>query len=474
MNIFLFHRDLRLVDNTTLIHQIKEMGDVIPIFIFTPEQINPKKNSYFSNNSVQFMIESLHELSEEIKKKEGKMYFFKGDTMKVLKSLNKENNIESIGFNIDYTPYAKKRDGEIKDWCDKKNIICYMKEDYPLYDILNGQTNKTDGTPYLVFTPFKNYCMKNLQVREVNKFKKFKFSKLKELEEIKYSINENEIDNFYEINENVNVHGGRSNGLKILKNIGDFKNYQKNRDTLIYKTTFLGAHNHFSTVSIREEYYAMLESLGKESGLINELHWRDFYMNTAHNFPEVLNGQIGKKNKSLKIKYDNIKWENNMKLFGLWKTATTGFPLIDASMRQLVQSGFVHNRMRMVSGSFVVKILLIDWRYAEQFYASHLVDYDTMVNNLSWQWVAGSGNDAQPYFRYFNTWTQSKKYDKNAEYIKKWIPELKEVPAIDLHNWFKKEIHEKWLNNGIKYYKPIVDHSEQRIKSLKIYKDGLK
>jgi deoxyribodipyrimidine photo-lyase len=217
----------------------------------------------------------------------------------------------------------------------------------------------------------------------------------------------------------------------------------------------------------------MLESLGKESGLINELHWRDFYMNTAHNFPEVLNGQIEKKNKSLKIKYDNIKWENNMKLFEHWKTATTGFPLIDASMRQLVQSGFVHNRMRMVSGSFVVKILLIDWRYAEKFYASHLVDYDTMVNNLSWQWVAGSGNDAQPYFRYFNTWTQSKKYDKNAEYIKKWIPELKEVPAIDLHNWFKKEIHEKWLNNGIKYYKPIVDHSEQRIKSLKIYKDGL-
>ena len=194
MNIFLFHRDLRLVDNTTLIHQIKEMGDVIPIFIFTPEQINPKKNSYFSNNSVQFMIESLHELSEEIKKKEGKMYFFKGDTMKVLKSLNKENNIESIGFNIDYTPYAKKRDSEIKDWCDKKNIICYMKEDYPLYDILNGQTNKIDGTPYLVFTPFKNYCMKNLQVREVNKFKKFKFSKLKELEEIKYNINDY---NFY-------------------------------------------------------------------------------------------------------------------------------------------------------------------------------------------------------------------------------------------------------------------------------------
>ena len=393
MNIFLFHRDLRLVDNTTLIHQIKEMGNIVPIFIFTPEQINSKKNSYFSNNSVQFMIESLHELSEEIKKKEGKIYFFKGDTMKVLKSLNKENNIESIGFNIDYTPYAKKRDGEIKDWCDKKNIICYMKEDYPLYDILN--------------------------------------------------------------------------------NIGDFKDYQKKRDTLIYKTTFLGAHNHFSTVSIREEYYAMLESLGKESGLINELHWRDFYMNTAYNFPDVLNGQIGKKNKSLKIKYDNIKWENNMKLFEHWKTATTGFPLIDASMRQLLQSGFVHNRMRMVSGSFVVKILLIDWRYAEKFYASHLVDYDTMVNNLSWQWVAGSGNDAQPYFRYFNTWTQSKKYDKNAEYIKKWIPELKEVPAIDLHNWFKKEIHEKWLNNGIKYYKPIVEHSEQRIKSLKMYKDGL-
>jgi deoxyribodipyrimidine photo-lyase len=299
------------------------------------------------------MIESLHELADEIQKKGGKMYFFKGDTMKVLKRLNKENIIESVGFNIDYTPYARKRDKEIKEWCEKKNIICYMKEDYALYDILNGQTKKADGTPYLVFTPFRNYCMKNLEVRKVDKFNKFKFTKSKELEEIKYNINEKEIDNFYEANENINVHGGRSNGLKILKNIGNFKDYQKKRDILTYKTTFLGAHNHFSTVSIREEYYAMEDKLGKQSGLINELHWRDFYMNITWEFPHVLKGQVSEKNQSYKLEYEKIEWLNNKKWFDDWCDGETGFPIVDAAMRQLNTTGFIHNRCRMVVSSFL-------------------------------------------------------------------------------------------------------------------------
>ena len=474
MHIFIFHRDLRIVDNTSLINQIKEMGEVVPIFIFTPEQINPSKNDYFSNNSVQFMIESLHELSDEIKKKRGKIYFFKGDTVKVIKALNKKEELESIGYNLDYTPYARKRDEEIRKWCEKNNVSCFEKEDYALYDILNGQTKKKDGTPYLVYTPFRNYCMNNLKVREVDGFKSFKFNKVKELEKIKYYIDEKEIDDFYEDNPNINVHGGRSNGLKILAKLDNFKSYQKDRDTLTYKTTFLGAHNHFSTVSIREVYHKMSDKLGKHSGLINEIHWRDFYMNITYEFPHVLKGQVSGNNQSYKKEYDNIKWSHNAKWFTAWCEGTTGFPVIDAAMRQINSIGFMHNRARMFTSSFLTKDMHIDWRDGEKYFAAHLVDYDPISNNGGWQWSTGSGTDAQPYFRIFNPWSQQEKFDPDCEYIKKWLPELKDVPIKDLHNWFKPEIHKKWLDQGVKYFKPILDHDIERKETLRLYKIGLK
>ena len=473
INIFIHHRDLRIIDNTTLIEQDKNESDIIPIFIFPPEQINPKKNEYFSNASVQFMIESLHELSDDIKNKNGKIYFFKGDNLKVLKNIHKNIGINSIGYNIDYTPYAKKRDNEIRTWCNDQNIKLYEKEDYVLYDILDGQTLKKDDTPYQVFTPFKNYCLNNLKVNEVNKFNKFKFTKNSKLEDIKYNINEKEIDNFYEENININVHGGRSNGLKILNSLDKFKDYQKNRDTLSYKTTFLAAHNHFTTVSIREVYYKIISEIGKNSGLINQLHWRDFYINISHYFPHILNGQIGKKNKAFKEKYDNIKWSYNKDKWNTFMKGETGFPIIDAGVRQLLTHNFVHNRVRMVHGNFVTKDLHMDWRDGEKFYSNNLVDIDVMVNNNSWQWCAGSGTDAQPYFRIFNPWTQLKTYDPELKYVREMLPELKDVPNEDIINWWKPEIHNKWLNNGVKYFKPMLDHSIESKKALEIYKKAL-
>jgi deoxyribodipyrimidine photo-lyase len=473
LNIFIHHRDLRIIDNTTLIEQDKNESNVIPIFIFPPEQINPKKNEYFSNASVQFMIESLHELSDDIKNKNGKIYFFKGDNLKVLKNIHKNIGINSIGYNIDYTPYAKKRDNEIRTWCNDQNIKLYEKEDYVLYDILEGQTLKKDNTPYQVFTPFKNFCLNNLKINEVNKFSKFKFTKNSKLEDIKYNINEKEIDNFYEENININVHGGRSNGLKILNNLDKFKDYQKKRDTLSYKTTFLAAHNHFTTVSIREVYYKILSEIGKNSGLINQLHWRDFYINISHYFPHILNGQIGKKNKAFKEKYDNINWSYNKEKWNTFMKGETGFPIIDAGVRQLLTHNFVHNRVRMVHGNFVTKDLHMDWRDGEKFYSNNLVDIDVMVNNNSWQWCAGSGTDAQPYFRIFNPWTQLKTYDPELKYVREMLPELKDVPNEDIINWWKPEIHNKWLDNGVKYFKPMLDHSIESKKAIEIYKKAL-
>jgi deoxyribodipyrimidine photo-lyase len=473
LNLFIFHRDLRIIDNTTLIEQINNEENIIPIFIFTPEQINQKKNKYFNHASVQFMIESLHDLSNEIKNKKGKIYFFYGDNLKVLKKIHKELKINSIGYNIDYTPYAKKRDTQIKDWTIKNNIKLYEKEDYVLYDILNNQTLKKDGTPYQVFTPFKNYCLNNLKVREPHRINNYKFVKNSKLKDIKYNINEKEIDEFYEPNENINVHGGRTNGLKIINNLEKFKDYQQKRDNLNYNTTFLGAHNHYTTISIRETFYKILNTLGKNSGLINELHWRDFYLNISHFFPHILDGQIGKKNKSFKEKYDNINWSNNNSKWEKFIKGETGFPIIDAGIKQLLSKNFVHNRVRMIHGNFVTKDLHIDWREGEMFYAKHLVDYDAMVNNNSWQWCSGSGTDAQPYFRIFNPWTQLKTHDPDLEYVKLYIPELKDVPNKDILNWWKPEIHEKWLKEGIKYFKPILDHSIESKITLDNYKKVL-
>lgn len=474
MNIFLFHRDLRIIDNTSLINQIENHETSTPIFIFPPEQINPKKNKYFSNNSVQFMIESLHDLADSIKNMDGELYFFKGDNLKVLEAIHKNEKIKSIAFNIDYSPYARKRDNIIKNWCNKNNIECIMKEDYLLYDIMKGETKKQDGTPYMVFTPFKNYCLKNLKVRAINKFNKFNFKKYSNLKKIKYNITEKQIDDFYQDNPLISVHGGRSNGLKILSHLEKWDEYDAERDFFSYNTTKLSAHNHFTTISIREVYYKIIEKLGKNTKLINELHWRDFYTNITFNFPHILQGQVKGKNKALKYKYDMIKWSHDKKLIDCWSNAKTGFILIDAAMEELNQTGFQHNRGRMNTSSFLVKILHIDWRIGEKIFATKLTDYDAMINNNSWQWTSGSGTDAQPYFRIFNVWTQLKKFDPDCSYVKKWLPELKDIPNNDLFNWYDPEIHEKWLKLGIKYYKPIVDYTKERNITLNIYKKSLK
>lgn len=466
MNVFIFHRDLRIHDNTALI-KLHEYGDVTPIFIFTPEQID--KKTYFSNNSVQFMVESLHELSSDIKQNGGHLNMFHGHTMDVLKSLNGHKKINSISYNIDYTPYAKKRDDEIRKFCKNNDIKCIECEDYPLFDILGGQTKKANGTPYLVFTPFKNHCL-TLPVRHIDKFKSWNFTK--RLQENKSSIDEKAIDKYYKENKDINIHGGRKNGLSILGRINDFNNYDTQRDKMTYKTTFLSAHNHFGTISIREVYGAVDKLSGKT--LLSELIWRDFYLNITHEFPHILKGQISGKNLSYKKEYDNIKWSYNKKLFSAWCEGKTGFPIVDACMRQLNTTGFMHNRGRMICASFLTKDLHIDWRLGEQYFATQLVDYDAAMNNNGWTWTTGNGTDASKWFRIFNPWLQSKKFDHDAVYIKKWVTELSDVSAKDIHNWFKEKVREDVRDEvKIKYPDPIIDHDVEKKITLKLYKEAL-
>ena len=458
MNIFIFNRSLRCHDNTTLLHMAKLNLPIVPIFIFT-EQVDRKQNTYFSDNAVEFMVQSLKELASDIASQKGKLYFFHGnDIIEVLHSINTHVKIASLGTNFDYTPYAKQRQDSFNKFCTDHKITFYIKEDHTLFSILDGKANKADGTPYTVFTPYKNHALKSLEVREPEKYNKFNFKIIKPMESTKYYIEEKHIDKFYKPNPHALTHGGRSHGLNILKNIEDFKDYGEKRDYFTYKTTFLAAHNHFGTVSIREVYHVIKNKLKRKSaGIINELIWRDFYYNLYYHFPHMLGKMAGHENKAFKEKYNHIKWNNDDELFNRWATGTTGIPICDAAMRQLNKEGFMPNRLRMVTAAILTKLFLITWKKGEQYFAQKLRDYDAIQNSAGWGWTI-TGIDPQQVFRIFSPKVQGKKFDPDCEYILKYVPELSEVPIKDIHDWENKyKIH---LAHGIKYYAPAIEYKK--------------
>ena len=458
MNIFIHHRDLRYIDNTTLIHQLKEEGDVTPIFVFDPNQISKGKNKYFSDNLVQFMMESIKELNSDYKKKKGELYTYKGRYLKILSSIHKKFTINSIGFNQDYSPFAKQRDERIEKFCKKNNIKLYSFEDMLLHNIKSGITLSKSEQPYKVFTPFKKNLY-NKEIRKVDKFRNFKFKKQINMKKSKYYF-EN-YNSLYTKNDKCLVKGGREWAINRLKKIKNYNKYDKCRNFMTYETTLLSASINFNVVSIREIYYKIKEKFGKSHGIINELFWRDFYYNILNFFPEVIKG-------SFKKKYDKIKWRESKSDFKKWCEGKTGYPIVDACMRQMNTTGYMHNRGRMIVSSFLIKNLWIDWRWGEKYFANKLIDYNISANNGGWQWSSGGGTDAQPYFRIFNAWTQAKNYDPDCEYIKKWVEELKDIPKKDILNWDKK-----YMEYEIDYPKPIVDHKSSRERALKLFKKYL-
>lgn len=455
MSLFVFHRDLRLDDNTGLIKACTESKKVYPIFIITPIQVTDK-NTYKSQNSIQFMHESLMELSKD---SHNKLSIYYGETKKIIENIIKKSKgeITKVYSNMDYTPFAKKRDQELKTILEKYDVELILTEDHTLTPI---DSIKTDaGKPYTKYTPYKNKA-KQLKVPEPVSFTKTMMSKLSRTDD---SENLDILERFYKTNPEINVHGGRSLGLQIIKNSDKFVDYVKNRNTLTYKTTFLSAYIKFGCVSMREVYYMFLKNLPVSNAFFDELYWHDFYAQAIYHFPKVLEG------KSMDERFDKIKWTGTYKMFEKWCQGETGFPVVDAAMKQLNTTGFMHNRARMIVASFLVKTMLCDWRWGEKYFAQQLVDYDPASNVGGWLWTAGGGFDSQPYFRIFNPWTQSEKFDTDAEYIKYWLPELKDIPAKDIHTWDLS--HTKYQN--INYPKPCVDYSENRIKALELYKKYL-
>lgn len=465
--LFIFRRDLRTQDNKglKLIHD--ECENVYTIFIFTPEQVG-NANKYKSNNSVQFMIESLNNLKSQLG---GKLYCFYGKNNNIIHNLIDDLNINVVGFNLDYTPYAMNRDIEIMNLCNEKNVDILFENDYYLNE--PGTVLSGGGTPYLKFTPYYTQATK----KHIDTPVSFKFVAKQTTKRLKNIINlSTALNKFTRINENLIIKGGRTEGIKVLKNaIKSQKHYSRTRDDISYNTSLLSAYIKFGCLSIREIY----KSFHHNKDFIRQLHWRDFYAQIMYFNPHVIGG-------ALKENYNKIKWHNSSRLFKAWCDGKTGFPIVDASMRQLNAIGWMHNRGRMIVSSFLTKILLIDWRLGERYFATKLVDYDPANNNGGWQWSAGTGADSQPYFRIFNPFLQSQNHDPNCEYIKRWVPELREVDNDIIHNWDKqsdndKRSEDKQSDNDKRsedkqhittgtYIKPIVNYAEQKEKALKMYK----
>ena len=468
--LFIFRRDLRIQDNIGLFHAMKSCKNVYTIFIFTPEQVS--KNDFKSNNAVQFMIESLIDLKKNIEEHNGRLLCFYGKNNDIISKLCDRLAIEVVFFNKDYTPYAKKRDSKIEKLCKKEDIVVKMFQDYYLYT--PGSILTQSGTPYKKFTPFYNTVLK-MPVSSKNHHiynKNPNFSNISKIlfTQIKKSFGSNFIQlsdamsQFTVENPDIMVHGGRANAMTKYKNLSktNIRDYGETRNLLSLKTSELSAYLKFGCLSIREVYHKVKKHHGIHHDLIRQFIWRDFYAHLLDAFPYVIGNPM-------KEKYDDIKWVNNVKLFNAWKNGNTGFPIVDAGMRQMNQTGYMHNRARLIVASFLIKTLLIDWEKGEKYFAQTLTDYDPASNNGNWQWVASTGADSQPYFRIFSPWAQSKKFDKDGVYIKKWIPELKDVASSDLHEWNNK--HEKY--SDINYPMPIVDYSEQRKKALDIYSTAL-
>lgn len=445
--LFIFRRDLRLNDNTGLIYALKKAKEVVCLFIFTPEQIN--QNPYRSDFCLQFMIESLEDLDKELRKRGGKLFYFFDKPNKVVEKCIRQLGIDLVAVNRDYTPYSIHRDRLIEKVCIRRKVAFKSFDDLLLHK--PEEMLKKNGTPYTVFTPFYRNALKLSVSLPASNYKK-NYSK--------HSIDfAEEGPCFHKILPNrLQIQkGGRKEGLKVIKKLFRLKNAEADHDYPIKDaTTHLSPHLKFTTVSPREVYRAFYKILGSHSMLIRSLYWRDFFSIVSFYFPHIFQAAFQKK-------FNNLVWENNDANFKLWCQGKTGFPIVDAGMRELNKTGYIHNRIRMIVASFLVKDLHIHWKWGEKYFAQHLIDYDPAVNNGNWQWVASTGCDVQPYFRIFNPWSQQIKFDPECQYIKKWIPELiSEEPQI-IHNWHKQK-------KGSNYPRPIVDHVIETKKTLKYYK----
>jgi deoxyribodipyrimidine photo-lyase len=455
--LFIFRRDLRIIDNTALIKACKECDKIYTIFVFTPEQVS-ELNKFKSDIAICFMIGALKQLKSDIAKKGGNLEILYGKNNDVVKKCITEWNIDKVYWNKDYTPYAKKRDTGLIKMCSANNIEVVEAEDYYLHapgSILTG-----GGTAYLKYTPYMNKAM-NLGFPTPNKYSIKCLSKTAKKIDGSHITLKDALSKFVDTEQIMVETFEREKALNILRSASKFSNYSETRNDLEGQTTRLSAPIKFGIVSIRE----VARAFKSNKGLLRQLVWRDFYAQILNAEPQVLGS-------ALKEQYNNINWLGTNTHYKKWSKGMTGFPIVDAGMRELNETGYMHNRARLIVASFLIKTPLVDWQKGEKYFATKLVDYDPASNNGNWQWVASTGADSQPYFRIFNPWSQSAEHDPDAIYIKKWIPQLESVSPKCIHTW--NECYNNPEYDDIDYPSPIVDYKVQREKALKMYKGIMK
>jgi deoxyribodipyrimidine photo-lyase len=430
INIFWFRRDLRLQDNAGLYHALKGNRPILPVFIFDTNILNQLEDK--ADRRVVFIHTALNELQLQLKKMGSSLEVYHGTPLSIFISLLEKYSIEKVFTNHDYEPYALERDSAAASFLKNKGIFFSTYKDHVILE--KEEVIKDDGRPYTVFTPYSRKWKAVLTDHHLKSYPTEKYFSIFYKQPVTAILSLAEI-------------GFKGVDKTFPSKILDedlLKKYKEQRDfPAIDGTSKLGVHLRFGTISIRQ-----LAAAGKHLSetYLNELIWRDFYHMILWHFPHVGKG------KAFKPQYDTIEWRKDSGEFDAWCNGQTGYPIVDAGMRELNATGFMHNRVRMIVASFLCKNLLLDWRLGEAWFAQKLLDFDLAANNGGWQWAAGSGCDAAPYFRIFNPYLQTKKFDPQLEYIKKWVPEFQEF----------------------NYPKPIVEHEFARKRCLEVYCKALK
>ena len=427
--LFWFRRDLRLEDNNGLFQALRSGLPVLPLFIFDTSILKSLTDK--ADQRIQLIHAELQQLQKVLLKTGSSLLIEKGEPLEVFKQLIRSWDVRTVFTNHDYEPYSHIRDEQINSLLNSQNIPFHSFKDQVIFE--RNEVVKSDGAPYTVFTPYKNKWLDSLQARDIPEFP-----------------SENHYSGFLKTREfpfpSLEELGFRKSGRHFPTKEIDreiIKNYHTTRDfPALAGTTRLGSHLRFGTVSIRK-----LAQIARELNrtFLSELIWREFFMMILYHFPRVVE-------QPFKPGYENIHWINNEEHFQKWFEGKTGYPMVDAGMRELNTTGFMHNRVRMITASFLAKHLLIDWRWGEKYFAEKLLDYELSSNNGNWQWSAGCGCDAAPYFRVFNPAIQTKKFDPEQKYLKKWLPE--------------------YQDNA--YPKPIIDHNFARERAITVYSKALR
>jgi deoxyribodipyrimidine photo-lyase len=428
ISVFWFRRDLRLADNTGLFYALSNEQNVLPIFIFDKAILDVLEDR--SDARVTFIHQQIHLLQEKLKSLGSTLYVKYGQPLPIFEELSTEFNIKNVYTNRDYEPYANKRDLAISEWLKSKGIQFLDFKDQVIFE--KNEISNGSGEFYKVFTPYSKIWIQKFEALKIQFCDSSPYySNFVPLEAI-------EIPTLEEMNFQATTIPLPSSKIKE----GIIEKYDENRNfPALDGTSRIGIHLRFGTISIRE---LALKAYSTNKVFLSELIWREFYMMLLHHQPQLVD-------KAFKPKYDTIQWRKAPEDFEKWCEGKTGYPIVDAGMRELNATGHMHNRVRMIVASFLTKHLLIDWRWGEAYFAKKLLDFELSSNNGGWQWAAGTGTDAQPYFRIFNPESQTSKFDKNLKYIKKWIPE--------------------WGTPN--YPKPMVDHKLARERALNTYKTAL-